>query len=137
MALKLRTEKTDAWVTYSRGDGEARFLVRSLTPSEVNKLIQRNTAKEFERGQRFERFDVLGFKHDKIDAVIRDWEGVEDSKGTPLTCNRANKVLVFEYNSEVVDWVLEQVDEMADLAAEEQAEEKKNSSPGRSSKRAG
>lgn len=131
MALKVRTSKRQTWLTYERDGESARFLVSPLTPDEFMKLMEKRRGYEWERNQRFEKMDLFGAKLDKIVAVILDWEGVTDESGKALPCDREQKLALYQHESEMIDWVLAQVDALGGQRIEERETERKNSSAGR------
>ncbi len=129
--MKLRTKKYEEWITESVGDVEAKFLVAPMTPKEDFELIEKCRRKEWDRNQRFESTDFYQFKITKINQIIRDWEGVEDENGAPLECTRYNKEVVYLYNADLIDRVIEKADKLGQQRAELEEEMEKNSGAGR------
>ena len=131
MALKVRTTKPQYWIDYDRDGGSARFLVSPLTPEELNSLLEKRRSYEWDRNQRFEKLDVYGFRLDKVSAVVLDWEGLTDESGKDLPCDREHKVMLFQHEPELVDWLQEQAEAMAKRHEEEAKTARKNSGTGR------
>jgi len=124
--MKLRTRKTEIWITEVTDEGEARFLVAPMTPKENFELLEKCKTKEWDRNQRFTDTDFYKFKISKINQTIKDWEGVEDEVGRPLECSRFNKELVYQYNTTLIDRVLDKADKLGEEEEAGQEEEAKN-----------
>lgn len=132
MALKIRTSKAEHWVTYERGEDKARFLVAPMTPAEGNKLLEKRRQNEWDRGQRFEKLDTYNLSLDRVCAIIIDWDGLLDEEGKAFPCTRENKITLYQHEKEMIDWVLDQADKVAEAVANDGVEIEKNSRPGRS-----
>jgi len=130
--MKLKTKKTEIWITETIGELEAQFLVAPMTPKEDFELIEKCKQKEWDRNQRFENPDFYKFKISKVVEVIKDWTGIEDENGKPLECNRFNKEIAYLYNSDLIDRVLAQADKIGAQRVEEQEELEKNLVAGQS-----
>lgn len=108
----------------------AKVWIYPLTPEEANKLIKKSSEREWDNNQRFVDVNFYKYKIGKIDRVIENWEGFEDEHGNPLECNRANKAMLFNHETEFIDKILEMADKITKRMAEEQEEEAKNSEAG-------
>ena len=124
--MKLFTEKQEYCVTE---DG-AKFYGCPLNPKEVTQLMNKATKKEWDKGQRFVDVEIYKFKIAKINKVIWRWEGVTDHKGMALECNDANREIVYLYNAEKIDKVLDKFDELSKVLDEDDARIEKNSENG-------
>lgn len=148
MALKLKTSAVTHIVEY-REDNDipnspvlAKFHTKPLTPSELNKLLEKHkkyvwdSPTKREQKQRFPEEDNIAFTHDHLDRVIVGWEGVEDDEtDEPLECTRENKIMIFEFNPEIIRFVLEKTEEIAKLEEEHKEEKRKNSKATQTKKR--
>lgn len=134
--MKLRTARMEDWITVSSGGGEARFLVRPLTPKESAEILEKATAKRWERGQRFEEINWYKYKVLKIDSVIVNWEGLEDESGKPIPCDKKTKEVVYLHNSALIDEVLDRADLLYSgiVQSEEELSKNLNGGPGGSLK---
>lgn len=130
MALKVRTERKKVWVTYTRDDESARFLVAPMSMREIQKLLEKHKKFERQKGQVVEVTDNLGFLFDKVDHQIEEWDGPIKPDGTPLECTRENKLVLLDTEREIIDWVLEQAEELSRQFAEDAVAERKNSKSG-------
>ena len=135
MALKIRKERPTYEIVYEDGDDSATFKCHILSTAEVAKMAESSTIHVWDspkkRGpkQRFDKLDLAVFHADKIDRIIIDWEGILDPDGNPLPCTRENKLLLEEVNPEIVEYVLDEVDKLADFLDKEEEAELKNSTP--------
>ena len=130
MALRVRTERKKVWVIYTRDDESARFLVAPMSMREIQKLLEKHKKFERQKGQVVEVIDNLGFLFDKIDRQIEDWDGPVMPDGTPLECTRENKLVLIDTEREMIDWVLDQAEELSRQFASDDEEERKNSKRG-------
>ena len=125
--MKLRTKKREIRITERIGEEEATFVINPLTPKESASLLEAATVREWERNQRFEQVDFYLFKIMKIDKVIKSWgDDIEDEEGNPLLCTRENKELVYAYNPELIDRIMEKADSISRKAIEEKEVIEKN-----------
>ena len=124
--MKLRTSKTEIWINISYNGAEAKFLVSPATPKEDADILNHCYVTKWERNQRFTEPDIYLFKISKIDKVIIDWQGVEDDDGQPIDCTRKNKELVYLFNSELIDMVLDEATKISEDMAKQQELERKN-----------
>ncbi len=139
MALKLRLTKEKIKIDY-REDNEddqspvlATFYVEPLTSTELNDLFTKHqkvewlapnkkTKKELHKEPDYNRV----FK-ERFCREIVDWEGIEDAKtGKPIKCTRQNILAVWDMNPTLINWLMEQVDEIKDVQQTAKEEEAKN-----------
>lgn len=124
--MKLKTKKTEVWVTISKNGDTAEFLVSPTTPKDDAEMLANCSKTTWQRNQRFTEPDPYMFKIDKIDRVIKDWKGVLDENEEPLACTKKNKELVYAYNSELIDEVLEEANKIGEDEIKQLEVERKN-----------
>lgn len=135
MALALRTKKSKHCVEYRAlnektgeraGEVLAKFFVTPMTPTEIDEMLEEYRYYEWDspppsnrrerrsgqlNQQRFERYNNIEFVHARIKRTIEDWDDVVNQEdGNPLECNDANKILVYEHNPDVINYVLSEAD---------------------------
>lgn len=110
--MKLRTQRTKERVVIERDGEKAMFYGFPLTPKETTQFLQESVEISWERNQRFESPDIYKFKIKKLQRVIEDWEGVEDVNGVPMKCTKENVEIVYLFNAELMDEVLDKFDEI-------------------------
>jgi hypothetical protein len=124
--MKLRIKAEERWVTVHKSEGseeKAEFLLICLSPRDNFDLVQENTKKEWENGQRFETADLYAFKIGKICKTIKDWKGIEAPDGSPLPCTDEWKKIVYLYNPEFINKVLDEAEKLSqDVAGKTEAE---------------
>jgi len=128
--MKLRTERTTEKVTIERGGESSVFYGFPLTPKETNKFLRESMHVSWERNQRFEELDMYKFKVKKLQRVIEDWEGVEDQDGLPMKCTSGNIEIVYLFNPEVMDEVLDKFEKIGSDFERNQEYLEKNSLAG-------
>ena len=123
----IRTEETleGKWITVSRGENDARFLVLPLTLKANQKLLNKHSQKR--KGFRDQEFDNFKFLCDKFDQTVQDWDELGDSKGSPLECNRKNKEFMVNRYLSIVNEVIDAAEEYGEAVDEEKEDERKNS----------
>lgn len=120
MALKIRSERPIHEIVYTDGEDSAKFFCRVLTSHEVAKMAEKSTRyvwdapKKRAPKQRFEQLDMARFIAEKVDEVIVGWEGILNSDGSELECNRENKLLLETMNPEIISFVLDEIDAITD-----------------------
>ena len=62
--------------------------------------------------------------------VIEDWKNVEDIDGVPMKCTKANVEVVYLFNAELMDEVLEKFDEIGSKVEQNLEHLEKNSLAG-------
>lgn len=128
--MKLRTAKKTLWITKTNGNETAEFHCEILTPRENLQIIDevrkatRNRTGDLD-GDALYRAKIL-----RIDRTIIDWNGIEDENGNPLPCTSKNKELVYNFNRDLIDEILDEVDTQADIRNAEREDELKNSKTG-------
>ena len=108
------------------GRDKAIFYVNLLTPKEQAKLVDQILSV---RGKRLDITDsesLYRLKIARIDKTIYNWEGIEDMNGNLIECNRANKEIIYNYNRDLIDEVLDEADRLADIRNARKEEELKN-----------
>jgi len=110
--MKLRTERKREEVIIERNGESATFYGSPLTPKEIANYLQSSIKVTWERNQRFEQPDIYKFKIKKMQRVIDDWKGVEDMDGVAMKCTPTNIELLYLFNSELVDEVLDKFDQL-------------------------
>lgn len=110
--MKLKTERKREKVTVERNGEAATFYGSPLTPKEVANLLQSCIKVTWERNQRFENPDIYKFKIKKMQRVIDSWEGIEDMDGVEMKCTPDNVELLYLFNSEIIDEVLDKFDQL-------------------------
>lgn len=128
--MKLRTEPRQVWIKKTNGDETAEFLVDLLTPKEQLDIVD-----EVRKANRNKTSDLSGnelyqVKVLRIDRTIRDWKGVEDEDGQSMACTSKNKEIAYNFNRNLIDEVLDEADELADVRNATKEEEVKNSKAG-------
>jgi hypothetical protein len=126
--MRLRTSYKEQWIEIEgEVPGEkAEFLVRPMTPRQINALIKQSTESEWEKNQRFTDINFYKFKIKKINLIIQDWKGIEDENGTPMECDLKNKEIIYIYNVDLIDKVLDMADKLAEIHLKEQEDIEKN-----------
>jgi len=110
--MKLRTERKREEVIIERNGESATFYGSPLTPKEITKFLQSSIKITWERNQRFESPDIYKFKVKKMQRIIDDWKGVEDLDGLEMKCTPENIELLYLFNSELIDEVLDEFDKL-------------------------
>ena len=116
----------------------ARFYGCPLTPTETSKMLEKNRITYWESPgkrqpkQRFERYDDFGFIRERICKIITGWDGIVDDDGNPIACNDENKMTVFEFNSSLIRWVIDEFEAIGERLEAEKEKEVKNSETGQS-----
>jgi hypothetical protein len=139
--LNVRTSKIENKVDYREDNSDpkskilATFTVACQTPTEINKMLtsksnQKTVWDSPDKKQKKERFqepDYIAIAHERVCKVILGWTGLQDEKTKkPLECNDKNKILFYEHNQEIADYVLEEADKLGLLAHEEKEKEQGN-----------
>ena len=139
MALKLRTEKEIIQIDYrednNNPDSEvlASFFVSPMTPTELEAIMRKHERKDWVSPNRktkkelVKEINFMEVQKDRIVSTITDWKGVVDTNGKPIKCTDENKIAVWEHNSEIINWVLDQVDEIQEAKEVKKEAEIKNS----------
>ena len=125
--MKINTAKKQIWVKVVRGEDTAEFLLEPLAAKDSFDLITKATTVKFVRGQRDEKTDLYQLKISRLVKVIKDWKGIEDAEGNPLPCNAANIELVYNYNQDIIDEVLDKADAISEGEEEARKAIEKNS----------
>lgn len=139
MALKLRLAKERIKINY-REDNEnnkspvlATFYVEPLTSTELNDLFMKyqktewlspnkKTKKELHKEPDYNKV----FK-ERFCKEIVSWEGIEDIKtDKPIKCTRQNILAIWDLNPGIINWVMEQVDEIKEAQLTNKEERAKN-----------
>lgn len=125
--------------TPNEGEGKilAKFYVEPLSPSELDAIMKAHRISEWDAPkkrmpqQRFQDINFLEATKDRIDKIIVDWDGVEGRNGDGATikleCNRTNKLLIYENDPAVINYVLERASELSELEVREEEKKTKNS----------
>ena len=139
MALKLRLKKERIKINYRKDNSDkdspilASFYVEPLTSSELNDLFNecmktewlspnKKTPKELHREPDF----ALVFRKRFLKEIV-DWEGIEDPEtGKSIKCTKENIILVWDYHNDIINWVMEQVDEIKETKEEDKKKKIKN-----------
>jgi len=133
--MKLRTQKQEKTITVTHNGETATFTISYLTPKNRQDLVKQATVPSWDRNQRFEEVDFYLFKILKIDKAIIGWgDEICDEEGNKLPCTKENKEIVYAYNTELIDKVLEEVDQYGLLSARLQEDSEKNLRTGSSGK---
>lgn len=156
MALALKTKKTKHCVEYRAEDkrtgertGEvlAKFWVMPMTPTEIDRMLDEYRYYEWDappasnrkerrsaqlNKQRFERYKNIEFVHARIKRTIEDWSDIVDENGKPIPCTDENKILVYELNPDVINYVLSEADGIGLEDAERTEQNLKNYKPSQS-----
>jgi len=128
--MKLRTEKETAIIEKIDGKDKALFYVNLLTPKEQSKLVDQVLSTRGKRAQEADSESLYRLKIARIDKTIFNWEGIEDMNGNPIECNRQNKEIIYNYNRDLIDEVLDEADRLSDIRNARKEEERKNSEAG-------
>ena len=72
------------------------LTLRVIGEAQTRALRKKHTKVEWVNGQRVSSVDGMALGEDIIDAAIVAWEGVLDTKGQPLPCERTFKLLLPE-----------------------------------------
>lgn len=134
MALKINTTAIETTIEYKDKEGKvlATFLVQVPTPDQLEKLINKYTKVEWDapskraQKERFKKPDYIAIARARFCIIIVNWNDVEDEQGKKLECTEENKVLIFNHNRDVVDYINDQVDELMGLEKDEEEKEEKN-----------
>lgn len=124
--MKLKTKKIEKWLEVERGNAKAEFLCTILTPKEASNLLQETQRVTWDRNQRFTDPDYYKFKKKLIEKTIIDWKGIEDENGVVLPCTTENKELVYAYNPDIIDEVINKIQAETEKIGEEEEIERKN-----------
>jgi hypothetical protein len=115
----------------------ATFTVEPMTPTELQDIMNRYKYYEWDspgkkiKKERFETYNFLKITYDRLVKIIKNWDGVVNSDGKVLECNRDNKIIAFEHNPELINWVLEKADEIQNMEIDKQKDLEKNLETGR------
>jgi hypothetical protein len=111
----------------------ASFWCEPLTPSETEKLLDKHMSTKWEAPdkkspkQRFVDPRMTAYKIEKVQKVIVRWEGVEnEDDGSPIECTNEMKKVVFENNPSIINYVLDEVEDVMDIMKEEKKDKEKN-----------
>lgn len=125
--MKLRTEKTEYWIKKTDGEGNvAEFLVEPLSAKESFDLAQDSVAPSVGRNQTNQGPDLYLFKIKKINRVIKGWKSIEDENGKPLECTNTMKEIIYNFNRDMIDEVLDEADRLADIRQKQIEADQKN-----------
>lgn len=124
--MKLRTEKETAIIEKIDGKDKAIFYVNLLTPKEQAKLVDQILSTRGKRNQETDSESLYKLKIARLDKTIFDWEGVEDMDGNPIECTRQNKEIIYNYNRDLIDEVLDEADRLSDVRNARKEDERKN-----------
>ena len=141
--LKVRTNEEKYVVEYKDGtEALAKFFVKSIPMIEMKGILDSNREVEWDappgEDQRKERFvepNYIGVTLDRVDKIICDWEGVVDKDGKELECTKENKLVVFNYNPAVINYVLDEARKIFEAREGEKVRAEKNLKTGRIGKR--
>ncbi len=129
--MKLRTEPQTVCIVKTDGcGGQAEFDCNLLTPKEQTAIVDDVVSKLGKRKDVTDATSLYKIKIARIDEVIFNWRGVEDSTGQSLKCNSVNKEIVYNFNRDLIDEVLDEVDKLSDIRYQNKEEERKNSLAG-------
>jgi hypothetical protein len=147
MALKLKAQKKLVRIDYKEDNTNpvsennkvlASFWIEIPTPSDIDKMMEKAQEEHWLRPNDKTKPELhmktnwLTYVHLKIKKMIKKWEGLEfeDENGIVVDaspeCNDENKIKAYENNPEVINWVLEQVDEIQKIEAEKREVRRKN-----------
>jgi hypothetical protein len=124
--MKLKTKKIEKWLEVERGSAKAEFLCTILTPKEASALLQETQRVTWDRNQRFTDPDYYKFKKKLIEKTIIDWKGIEDENGAVLPCTTENKELVYAFNPDIIDEVINKIQAETEKIGEDEEIERKN-----------
>jgi hypothetical protein len=107
-------KKEGIWVEFD----DARFLIRSTDTSKYRRAVQAAAKKRNPAAVRkdIETQTALGIEA-VAEGILIDWEGVEDD-GTPVECNRENKIAVLTQVPALRDHLATEAGDMANFSAE-------------------
>lgn len=124
--MKLRTVRKQIWIKKVNGEETAEFLCDLLTPKESLQIIDEVRTRTRNKDNPLDGDSLYKAKIIRIDKTIIDWKGLEDEEGNPIPCNSKNKELVYNFNRDLIDEVLDDAEKAADVRNEEKGEAEKN-----------
>lgn len=137
MALRIALKEKEYRVDYReingvKGDILCSFWVTPMSPFEIDNLLEKNKMIEWDspsrktEKQRFVEYNHIAILVERIKKVIKRWEGIEDESGVAIPCTDENKVVLFEKQPELIQFVLAKADEVTKLIKDERDTEEKN-----------
>ena len=136
MALKVKTTTVETEIPYLDPETKellATFMVVVPTPDQLDKLIDKHTKVEWDapskraKKERFKEPNYIAIAKARFCIIVVGWDGLEDEKGNKLVCNEENKLILFNHNRDIADFINEEVDELMGLEKEEEEIEEGNS----------
>lgn len=138
MALKLRLQKDRIRIDYREDndnpDSEilATFFVEPLSSTELNDLFKKHERKEWlspNRKTKKELHKEINFieaQKERVCKEIVDWEGILDEKNKPIKCTDENKMAAWDFNPDIINWVLDEIDSIKENKEKTKKEQEKN-----------
>lgn len=151
MALKLKTNRKAQWIEVledrekpkgKKNQVLGRFKVMPLTPSEIHALIKECEEDKWmlppnerkKKNPQYIRESVISspteFIVKKAEKTIIDWEEIfaEDDDGTEVPIEFSTEMIetLYEFNPEIINYVLDKADELSNLASKSEDGELKN-----------
>jgi len=125
--MRLRTEEKVYDIVIEHNGETGQFQVSPLNPESASKLLKKHTSrKKWNNGQAGEpEVDWVEMRIEKTQRVIKGWDAT-DEMGNALECSNENKRIAFLLNSEVINKVLAEADELGLGLREEEEKELKN-----------
>lgn len=124
LGLVLKKKKVEHVITYKDGDIEVKFFCNEISAGKAKRMFQKNYKVTDENTS---GVDLGGLNDDKLDNIIKRWEGVEDENGRPIPCMKANKILFYEAYPEIIeDFLYPEFEKLIDDTQKETEKEIKN-----------
>jgi len=110
MAFVLKKKNVEHCIIYEEGEAKIKFFCQEIPKGKNKRITNRNL--EINEGKTGINFD--GLEVDKIDAVIKEWEGIEDEDGNSVPCNKRNKIALYEERPDIVDFAFTELHKRID-----------------------
>ena len=109
------------WIVFPE-DEEVQILVRPFSLFNLTRLPSED---DFNFKQFLEIYDYC----------VLDWKGIQDDEGKPLKCNDENKKMVFNFDQELVLFVVNESTKLRDkILTEKEVKNSETSQPGETTK---
>ena len=93
----------------------------------IEKIQKQNTKYKHRRGNKIADIDDDKMRDDLFDYCLRDWAGILHKDGTPVECTRTNKLAIINASNDLLIFLTEKFDDLADTMSRAREDGLKNS----------
>ncbi len=127
--MKLRTKSQRVIIEKTDVEGNVSHITcELLTPKELSEIMDAVKA-EPRRSKEGDGAMLYSAKLKRIYRTIIDWDFL-DEDGQLIPCNDKNKEIVYNFNKALIDEILDECDDLADIRNQKEKEQTKNSLAG-------